>query len=280
MRAHGELMGAMALFAGKGRPPYQEDDLRFAESIGTRAAMGLLNARLYREARDAIRLRDDFLSVASHELRTPPTSLRLIVEGLARGPSIDARVSQKLLTAERQINRLTDLIDQLLDVSQVVGGELRMHLEEVDLSALVHEVVERLHEAIVRSKSSVDLHLEGAVVGRWDRQRLARVVTSLLSNALKYGEGRPIEVALDVQGATAELTVRDHGIGIDIANQTRIFDRFERAVSIRHYGGFGVGLWITRQTVEALGGTVEVESLPGQGSAFRVALPLVLPSPA
>jgi len=277
MRAHGEIMGVMTvgLCAGGAaeRTPYTVDDLRLAEGIGVRAAVGLVNARLHGEARDAIRLRDDFLSVASHELRTPLTSLRLTVEGLQRSLAKDEKVAPKLHTAERQIGRLTDLIGQLLDVSRLVGGRLRLDLEDVDLVAVVTEIIARVQDLITRSGSRVDVHLPETCVGHWDALRIEQVVTNLLSNALKYGEGKPIDVDVALRGDVVELTVRDRGIGIDPAHQARIFERFERAVSIRHYGGFGLGLWITRQIVEALGGTVQVESAPGEGSVFIVELP-------
>jgi signal transduction histidine kinase len=120
----------------------------------------------------------------------------------------------------------------------------------------------------------VTLRLDGAShIGRWDRTRLEQIVGNLLSNAAKYGAGRPVEVTVSSDSETSRLTVRDHGIGIDLEHQARIFDRFERAVSVRHYGGLGLGLWIVRQIVEAHGGSISVESSPGKGSAFTVELP-------
>jgi signal transduction histidine kinase len=110
-------------------------------------------------------------------------------------------------------------------------------------------------------------------VGRWDRTRLEQIVANLLANAVKYGAGAPIEVALEIDDGAVALSVRDHGIGISVSDQQRIFDRFERAVSERHHGGLGLGLWVTRHMAEAMGGSVRVESVPGAGSTFVVTLP-------
>ena len=113
--------------------------------------------------------------------------------------------------------------------------------------------------------------------GKWDRLRLDQIVTNLLSNAMKYGSGEPIEVAMTGTPEAVRLEVRDHGIGIAPEHQSRIFDRFERAVSGRHYGGLGLGLWIVRQILDALGGSIRVRSAPGEGSTFTVELPRAQP---
>ena len=127
--------------------------------------------------------------------------------------------------------------------------------------------------------SELKLRSEGPVVGLWDPERIDSVITNLLGNAIKYGEGKPITVGVDDLGGEARITVHDVGIGIAPEDQERIFGRFERAVSIRHYGGFGVGLWISRQIVEAHGGRIEVTSAPGGGSVFAVVLPKKPSSP-
>jgi signal transduction histidine kinase len=142
--------------------------------------------------------------------------------------------------------------------------------EEVDASRLVREVVGRLREELAWTHCPIALQVRSGIVGRWDCLRLEQVVTNLVTNAAKYGSGKPIEVTLDTEESRARLTVRDHGIGIAPEDQARIFEPFERAVSTRHYGGFGLGLWIVRQIIESMGGSIRVESVPGEGSTFTV----------
>jgi signal transduction histidine kinase len=137
-------------------------------------------------------------------------------------------------------------------------------------------VLGQFKEELDRAGCSLLLRTDAGVVGRWDRLRVDQVITNLLSNAIKYGPGRPVEVDLQKLGGSVRLVVRDHGIGISAQDQTRVFERFERAVSVQHYGGFGLGLWISRQIVEGLGGTIAVHSEPGLGSTFVVELPVTV----
>lgn len=137
-----------------------------------------------------------------------------------------------------------------------------------------------MREELAQAGCALTLRADAPAVGTWDRQRLEQVATNLISNAAKYGAGKPAEVIVEDSGATVRLVVRDLGIGIAREHQARIFEAFERAVSVRHYGGFGLGLWITRQIVSAMGGEVRVESQPGAGSTFTVELPRVSPAQA
>jgi signal transduction histidine kinase len=183
------------------------------------------------------------------------------------------QVKERLAKASRASWRLDKLINELLDVSRITAGHLQLEVEHLDLVALVREVAaafkDRAHaEVTVRSS-------EPALSGAYDRMRVEQVVSNLLENALKYGEGRPVEIEVARDGAEAVMRVIDHGIGIDGEQQKRIFQRFERAVSARDFGGLGLGLWISRQIVEASGGRVDVDSEPGEGSTFTVRLPLL-----
>jgi PAS domain S-box-containing protein len=229
--------------------------------------------------RKAIVLRDDFLSVASHELRTPLTSLKLEVANLSRiarrtAPDDAApRLIAKVEKIDSQAARLHRLIDELLDVSRIAAGRLELHVEVVDLAQVVSEVGARFTDEAARVGSPLNVHAPAAVVGRWDRSRLDQVITNLLSNAIKYGDCKPIDIGVAGEDDRAIVTIRDHGLGIASDDHQRIFGRFERAASSRHYGGIGLGLWIVKQIVEALGGTVTVESEPGTGSTFTVELP-------
>jgi PAS domain S-box-containing protein len=235
---------------------------------------------LYREAVAAIRARDEFLSVASHELRTPLVSLQLQIQMLLSPPrrrphAILSPEQQrgKLQLAARQVERLARLVSGLMDISKLTVGRFQLELEEVDLSAIVRDVIGRLADEGSRAHSPIDVSAEAPVIGKWDRLRVEQVVTNLLTNALKFGGGKPIRVEVEARGGAARLIVCDRGIGIPPEDVERIFDRYEQAISSREYGGLGLGLYIVHQIVEAHGGTIRVESEPGVGSQFTIDLP-------
>jgi len=182
--------------------------------------------------------------------------------------------------AERQIGRLTRLIEELLEVSRIQSGHLALELESLDLVLVARDVVQRFEADLARAGATVTLTDAASVVGFWDRSKLERIVTNLLANAMKFGEGKPIEITVEeVPTGTARLVVTDHGIGIPPERLPCIFERFERAVSAREYGGLGLGLYIVRSLVRGLGGRVWAESQVGRGSTFTVELPCSGPSP-
>ncbi len=255
-----------------------------ARDITERKRTQLERELLYREAVDAIRARDEFLSVASHELRTPLSALQLQIQTLLQPPRrapqtvLSAeQVKGKLEMASKQIDRLTRLIGELMDVSRITAGRLRLELEELDLSAVVRDIVGRLGEVATRTGSQVEVRATTPVIGKWDRIRLEQVVTNLLTNAFKFGAGKSIEVTIEENGPVGRLAVVDHGIGIAPEDAERIFHRYEQAISSRAFGGLGLGLYIARQIIEAHGGTIRVESQTGAGSTFTVDLPLEPP---
>jgi PAS domain S-box-containing protein len=249
-------------------------DEALRRSVADLRAAAAENARLYLEAQRAIELRDEFLSIASHELRTPITPVVLQLQMLGRSLGPGDRLRATVAACEAQMKRLAKLVDTLLDVSRISGGPITLNREEVDLSALTGEVVERHGAELARAGCEVALRLEPDVVGWWDRVRLEEIVASLLGNAMKFGAGKPIEIRTTLGAAGAVLSVRDFGIGVSPADRTRIFERFERAVSARRYGGLGLGLYASRQIAEAHGGSIRVESEPGAGATFIVELPL------
>jgi len=234
------------------------------------------------EAEEAVRLRDEFLSIASHELRTPLTSLQLAMAGLEQrllqGMDLE-RARWAMGISKRQIRRLATLLDLLLDVSRLQVGKLELQRGEVDLGAVVYDVVAQLGDELARAGSAITVQVKTKVIGSWDLNRLEQVVTNLLTNAIKFGKGKPIEVTISVEGTVARLSVTDHGIGMPLATQTQLFERFQRGVSARHYGGLGLGLYITRTIVEAHGGRVQAKSEVGEGSTFTVELPLTPAEP-
>ncbi|MBN8231816.1 response regulator [Corallococcus macrosporus] len=231
---------------------------------------------LAQSLRESLQARDDFLAVASHELKTPLAAFRLHLERLERSLGEDAlgRARSPLESAGRQVQRLHALMETLLDVSQLTTGRLALDLNDVDLTAVVGNAVARLREEVARMGVTVTLEAGMPLVGRYDKLRIDQVVTHLLTNAAKYGQGRPIAVRVAAEDGTARLSVRDEGIGISEEDRARIFERFERAVPGRNYGGLGLGLWIARQVVEAHGGRITVDSKPGLGSTFVVELPI------
>jgi len=228
--------------------------------------------------RDAIRLRDEFLSIASHELRTPLTPLRLQLQStlkcLDKGETGVAELRPRLELALRQTVRIGILVTDLLEVSRITSGRLTLQREEMDLAESVRDVAER-HEPEARNAGTTVQVQAEHVTGRWDRLRIEQVIANLLVNAIKYGGGRPVRLTVERADGAARLTVRDEGIGISTEDQERIFDRFERAVSVRSYGGMGLGLYITQQIVDAHGGRIQVQSTRGKGSTFTVDLPVL-----
>ncbi len=227
-------------------------------------------------AEEAARMRNDFLSIASHEMRTPLTPLRLRLERLHRTLAREeqAPLAEQVALCQRQVGRMARLVETLLDVSRLMAGKLELQWECVDLMELVKDAITSNEDTLAREGCELELRAEAPVVARVDRGRLEQVLENLLGNAIKYGPGKPIQVSVEVEGEVARLRVRDHGIGISPEDTGRIFERFERAVPLRHYGGLGLGLYITREIVEAHQGRIRVESTPGEGSTFTVELPL------
>jgi signal transduction histidine kinase len=235
--------------------------------------------RLLKQLEEAVGARDALISIASHELRTPLAALQLHVDLMTRGlrkhPEKEAvadRLLGKLAAFERQVGRLSKLIDHLLDVSRITAGRLELALEDVDLSAVARDVAQRFEEVLRRAECEVTLRAPSPVVGCWDRLRLEQILTNLLSNAAKYGGGRPIEIEVGGDDEKGRLSVRDHGIGIAPADQAKIFQRFERLLAGRGAPGFGLGLWIVRQVVEGMYGEIRVISEVGAGATFVVEL--------
>jgi signal transduction histidine kinase len=232
------------------------------------------------ELREAVRARDEFLSIASHELRTPITTLALQIDGLqrllrepARGETTPEKIVRRLEVTRRQVDRLAALVAALVDVSRITTGNVQLSKEPADLVAVVRAVVERFGEEAQRAGSSLRLEEHGPIEGSFDVSRIDQVVTNLLANAIRYGRGGPIVVGTIAGSGGARIWVEDRGIGIPPEHQGRIFERYERAVPSTSYGGLGLGLWISGRLVEAMGGTIGVRSEVGVGSTFTVEIP-------
>lgn len=233
------------------------------------------------ELEHAVRMRDDFMSIVSHELRTPLNGLILETQlrklHLARG-NTEAFTLDKMSTMverdERQINSLIRLIEDMLDVSRIRTGKLSIRPGQFDLSKLVAGQVENFAAQAAASDAHIDFSAEATLVGVWDEFRIEQVVANLLTNALRYGMGKPIQVRTFAQHDMACVEVRDQGIGISAQDQQRIFQQFERVASAPGSAGLGLGLYIAEQIVLAHGGSLGVHSVEGQGATFTVGLPL------
>jgi PAS domain S-box-containing protein len=233
----------------------------------------------------AVRVRDEFLSVASHELRTPLTALRLQLDSVARlveksgSEHLESgRLAASAGAARSQAGRLSTLVERLLDISRFSDGQVSLDHEELDLVSLVRGVVDVMRGQAQIAGCELRFAAPPTLRGCWDRMRLEQLVINLVGNATKFGAKRPIDIVLREGTGTlagaAVLAVVDRGIGIDPLHKERIFGRFERAVARRHFGGLGLGLWVAKQIVEAHGGTISVDSSPGQGATFTVVLPM------
>lgn len=259
----------------RGTPRYSPDGT-FAGYIGS--CIDITERKtLEEELRGAVRVRDDFLSIAAHELRTPLTPIQLTVQSLVRlaqrAENLPREVTRKLERLDEHVDRQARLVENLLDVSRVTAGPVALHFDEFDLAAALQAVADEFAEAARAAGCALRLQVQ-PMLGRWDRERVEQVFRNLVSNAIKYGAGQPIDVSLQPgRGADVRVVVRDRGIGIPAEQQLRIFERFERAVSERHFGGFGLGLWVTRKLVNAMGGVVAVASSRGEGATFTVDLP-------
>ncbi len=277
LRVRGGIIGTLSVSRGATAPRFNQDDVGMLTEVADRAALAIDNARLLSEAQaalaraqEAIHLREDFLSIAGHELKTPLTSLKLELQLHERsGPA------RTIGRATRQVKRLETLVQSLLDVGRLSAGRMDIQLVEVDLLPLLHEVVERFRAEAEAADTPLTIEEpSGPVIARCDRDRFDQVLTNLVSNAIKYGGGKPVVLSAD--GATDPVTVRvrDQGIGIELQEHERLFERFARSqAATRHFGGMGLGLWISRQLMERMGGRLTLSSTPGDGATFRCELP-------
>jgi signal transduction histidine kinase len=276
LAARGECYGSLAVAAAESGQRYGPTDLALISDVSRRTSLALEHARLYAAAKLAAQAREDFLHVASHELRGPLGTLRLAVQLLSRDlrGGDGSRAAERLRVMERQADRLVRLSDALLDVSRITAGRLVLVREEHDLAALAREAAARHAEQAAEARCDLMVEAPYPIPCACDQGRIEQVISNLLSNALKYGRGMPVKIGARREASWAVLEVIDRGIGIAPEDQARIFGRFERAVSPRNYGGLGLGLWIVRSLVEAHGGHIRVASAPGHGSTFTVELPL------
>ena len=248
------------------------------ESSGS--ALNAIRLRL-QELQRAVGARDEFIATVAHELRNPIAPLtfqvRLALNKMeqmtAAGTPVSVAWTQSQLRGvEQRLHRLLETLDRLLDVSRLSTGRIDLQVEPMDLAVVVRDVINTLEAELAAARCTLTLAEHGETTGSWDRLRVEQICRNILSNAIRFGAGRPIETSVTGDDDFATLRVRDHGIGIAPAQQSKIFERFERGVEQRS-GGFGIGLWIARSVCVAMGGTVSVESELGDGACFTVMLP-------
>ena len=228
------------------------------------------------ELREAVRARDEFLAIAAHELRSPMHALMLQVASaiaLARragGDELLHRLERMRVVLDRYIKRAT----LLLDISRINANNIDLRFEELDLAEVLRETVETYAVEAAFHLVDIELTAPDSVRGRWDRLSIEQIIGNIISNAIKYGDGKPVRISLAHAGERVRLEVKDQGIGISAEDQARIFGRFEQVITGQHRTGFGVGLWLARALIEAHRGSIAVQSAPGRGTAFTVWLPL------
>jgi signal transduction histidine kinase/FixJ family two-component response regulator len=277
---HREVIGVLELYSATQTDP-DASLLEIMAAIGGQLGQAIKRDQAVRNGLEAIRSRDVFFSIASHELKTPITSLKMMLQLAQRG--VDAqrnvtlpapKLAKTLSISIKQVNQLTRLVEDMLDVVKIRGGHLQFDKQMTDLSTLIESVLDRYAGAMLAAQCEVHCDIDGGVVGLWDPIRLEQVVVNLLANAIKYAPGAPIDIKLGRQGDSARLVVRDYGPGIPADKRRAVFQRFERGNALRSIGGLGLGLFIVKHVVEAHGGTVNLDGEDGQGSTFTISLPL------
>ncbi len=275
------VLGVMTLVSAESGRHYDPADLKFAEELAARAGLAIENAILYKKTGEAVALRDEFLTIASHELKTPVTSLKLQLQMVRRriksetGPPPSKEFIEKSFDiAITQVGRLTTLVEDLLDVSRMRAGKLGLNLESINVSEMLNEIVERYRSHFESTKTPLTVKIQPAIMAQWDRSRVEQVIVNLISNALKYAPGKEVSIELKTQLSRAIIAIEDHGPGVRKSEHDRIFERFERAVSARNVSGLGLGLFISKGIIHSHRGEIWIESEPGQGAKFTVAIPL------
>lgn len=279
LSGHNRIFGTISFVRAETKRPFTTHDLMLASELAKRAGSAIENARLYEQANEGIRARDEFLNTASHELKTPLTSLQLQMQLLQKAlTSIENgktdQTSNLLKSSERQVKRLAHLVNDLLEVSRISSHKLQLEREQIELQSLIANIISRIADQPDNSSQKIIFHSKTPIHGYWDRERIDRAVTNLISNAVKYGHGKPIEIRLKKTREAARISITDHGIGIDKEELVKIFDRFERSTQTKPVGGLGLGLYIVKKIVEAHGGSITVKTKIGKGTCFTVLLPL------
>lgn len=282
LQSRGQTIGVMTIASTQPGFEYSGDDAVFIKELADRAAITVDKAKLFTELQEAIRTRDEFLAVASHELKTPLTSillsLQLILRRLQKSTSKSIASEEILRAVEvsiEQSKRLSRLINDLLDVTQTSSQYFQLVYKKENLSSLLKDI-NRKFEIILKQKN-IKLKIkeeEKNIVGMWDKIRLEQAISNLISNAIKYGEGKPIVLSTKRMDDSVFIQVKDKGIGIRKEDQIKIFKVFNRSMDVKNYKGIGVGLFIAKNIIEAHDGEINLESTLGKGTTFSILIPI------
>lgn len=281
LEVRGEVIGGFLLASNDPRKLYQQGDADFMNEIGHSCAVAIDNSLLYRETKRTVTAREEFISIASHELRTPLTSLKMRIDLLGmlmekqKFPEAVSDILKPIVSdLKPDLLKFTRLVEVLLDFSKLGSGKLFLRVEGCDMSKLISEEVERLRPEFIAQKTELVASIQDKIHGECDQLRMQQIVTNLLTNALKFGNQKTVTLTVTGDSSSMSITVSDQGIGMAEEDLKRIFRPFERAVSDKHFGGLGLGLFITKQIVDRHNGTITVQSRPGEGTTFFVNLPL------
>lgn len=280
--ARGRTLGAISFAMAQSGRSYTQDDVALAEEIARRAALAMENAQLYRQAQDALRLREQFLTIAAHELKTPLTTLigqgQLMQRRAERDGEMSARARRSLSIMNDQLRRLNHMVRALLDISRIETGQLSVERIRLDICGLVRQVVSEVQVSVEDRQIEV-VCPDAPLMVLGDALRLEQVLLNLIQNALNYSQPpAPTIVTVQQEDEHAAIAVKDHGIGIPAAARAHLFTRFYRAenAETQHSGGMGIGLAVVKEIVVLHSGDVEVESVEGEGSTFTIRLPLAI----
>lgn len=276
LQAYKSVIGAIMFQSTTASRQFDRQDLRLAQELAARAALAIENAKLYRDAQKAITIRDDFISIASHELRTPVTSLKLYTQVLEKQFQMrgEETVSRYLGKMDRQIDSLNKLVRDMLDISRMQHGELEFQISEFDLNEQVKETVEHIQATSRKHRIIIEGSVSHTVMG--DMFRIDQVLVNLLTNAIKYSpKADKVVVRIREHKRSAVIEVQDFGIGIDKKDQANIFKRFYRVDGPKEktYPGLGIGLYISHEIIRRHGGRIRFVSVKNEGSCFSFSLP-------
>lgn len=281
IKVRGAIIGSINLFTSSDREHFNEQDLELVIEVARRVRLAIENSQLYSKAQKAIKQRDEFISIASHELKTPLTSMKLQMQLAERiiARSVDAKIDASYVKkvtelSIKQIDKITVLVEDMLDIGRISSGKMVITFQQENLSQIVKEVLQRLAGELMGLENLLTVEILENVIADFDSFRIEQVLINLITNALKYGGHTPIKVTLTTKDKFVYLSVHDQGPGIDPRDHQRIFGRFERAVHFNNISGLGLGLFISRQIMEQHNGELVVESVPGKGAIFTASFPI------
>ena len=275
------ILGGISVFSSRVDRLFNKEDLNFLEQMAKSCSMAVDNAILYSESQKSIKSREEFISIASHELRTPLTSLRLRIDLLFKmldKGNLPDEMKKALYPVVSEIlpdlNKFTKLIEMLLDISKLSASKMYLSMTETNISDVLIDELKQIKMEFNSQSTPLQIDIEKNMIGQCDVLRLLQIVTNLTKNALKFSHKKPVEFQAKRESHNLVIIVKDKGIGISADDKKRIFKPFERAVSDKNFGGLGLGLYITNQIVEAFRGNIDVSSVQGEGTIFKVELPL------